>query len=580
MSVYFTAELEQQLLSFTREANAGRLPSENDLRFVLWPAAQYARWWLEGKPEPPVETVPNRSAFTHEQLTAELSGAHTAKEALTAVANAADMSAEALWNSLTQHPHRNLQWQQLAGRCFRVERSCCVCGRLMGAEDFDSAVCPSCASFDNKLGAVSLELQLTAKYGTGNVGKIHAWRIVRDLVRRIFGEHYDTDQKIYDRLCDWLQREYENRREELTGPWPSGGLESLDGWLLRARLPDVIRVLETRNNPAQEIQRKPPAGYLDEIYAAESEWWQAELRAFLADKGRITGTSRWHHVRDKLAEIDRRYGITPDDPRVYSIAAYKNERQNIESRAPYFQGAVESRHWHGCAVDDLDARHFGRIKMEYGHEAESRRHLWAHITKCAIPLLETLPKSRDDSLRSVDPELQRVYSALHDPKLQVLWAESPPYPPLTRQETIDKLWSIANRLEINERLPHYLPPEEFARVASDVVDLQRQGIIEPPVASQPAMEACAHSDLMEFDANSLPAAYREGGKADGLPLVVPYLAESIDWKLTASALAGARRDQRVRSVKVRIGGKLKDAHEFTSLAAYRLIKTRREDGER
>lgn len=81
-----------------------------------------------------------------------------------------------------------------------------------------------------------------------------------------------------------------------------------------------------------------------------------------------------------------------------------------------------------------------------------------------------------------------------------------------------------------------------------------------------------------FNAGNLPAEYREGGKPDGVPLVVPYLTESVDWQLSANALAGARSRSVIQSVKVRIDGKVKDAHEFVSLAAYRLAKTRREDG--
>jgi hypothetical protein len=94
---------------------------------------------------------------------------------------------------------------------------------------------------------------------------------------------------------------------------------------------------------------------------------------------------------------------------------------------------------------------------------------------------------------------------------------------------------------------------------------------------QQSAPANGNRNGVTYDAQSLPAEYRESGKPDGEPLVVPYLADNTDWLLTANVLAGARRNGKVKSVKVQIDGKTKDAHEFTSLAAFRLEKTRRED---
>jgi hypothetical protein len=205
--------------------------------------------------------------------------------------------------------------------------------------------------------------------------------------------------------------------------------------------------------------------YFAEIDATELEWWSSELPAWKEGTGaRVTGASPWNDNREKLADIDRRHGIAPGDSRLYSIQGYKADRARIElnwqqererngwiSRpapdALDFQAFWTAEYHHVCRLGDLDARHFGRLQLEHGHETESMRHLWAHITIFAIAMLETLRRT-DSNLRSVDPLLQRVYSALHE--MQVPWADSPPYHPLTWQESIDKLRSIANRLEADE----------------------------------------------------------------------------------------------------------------------------------
>ncbi|MEX2175368.1 MAG: hypothetical protein WD872_13485 [Pirellulaceae bacterium] len=209
------------------------------------------------------------------------------------------------------------------------------------------------------------------------------------------------------------------------------------------------------------------AGILDRYFAAidaaELEWWNDELPAWQADDGgRITGASPWHNNREKLAEIDRQHGIAPDDPRVYSIRGYKADRLELEWQqlcgrngwrsAPAPDASDFSAFWTAeyrrvCRRSDLDARHFGRLRMEHGHETESTRHLWAYITTFALTMLETQRKA-DNSLRFVDPILQRVYSALHE--MRIPWADSPSYHPLKWQKSIDKLRSIANHLEADE----------------------------------------------------------------------------------------------------------------------------------
>jgi hypothetical protein len=114
------------------------------------------------------------------------------------------------------------------------------------------------------------------------------------------------------------------------------------------------------------------------------------------------------------------------------------------------------------------------------------------------------------------------------------------------QKQIDDV-VILRHLAATSALTEYLPPEDASSE-------------EPQI----------------FDESTLPADYRENGRRKGEPLVVPYLTDSAAWLLSSGALAGARSRGTVKSVKVIIGGKLKDAHEFLSLLKFRHEKTGRE----
>ena len=69
----------------------------------------------------------------------------------------------------------------------------------------------------------------------------------------------------------------------------------------------------------------PLQAYYAEVRAAEDEYFNLHLR-----KGGPIGVSMWSENLALLREIDARHGVQPDDPRVYSIAAYQAERRQID----------------------------------------------------------------------------------------------------------------------------------------------------------------------------------------------------------------------------------------------------------
>lgn len=92
-----------------------------------------------------------------------------------------------------------------------------------------------------------------------------------------------------------------------------------------------------------------------------------------------------------------------------------------------------------------------------------------------------------------------------------------------------------------------------------------------------AIRASAHDSLPAvgavFNEATLPAEFREGGKTDGQPLVLPYLENNCDWKLSRSALTNAERSGKTHSVKVLVDGKRKTAYPYQALATIRMERT-------
>jgi hypothetical protein len=205
-----------------------------------------------------------------------------------------------------------------------------------------------------------------------------------------------------------------------------------------------------------------PAGYFDEIRRLEDGWYGQIVAKNL---GRVIGSSQWDSNLALLREIDGRYGIASNDSRVYSIAAYRAEREQLERQweatcvarnwtnlAPESSEFAESfhaqaRHW--ARMDDCRARHFPG--MNHG-TIDSLPKLWASVTLDTLPAVELLGNINLSDLNHRPAAclevVREVYSQMHS--LKIPWAPAPPYPALTTTEAIDELHRIAGRLESEE----------------------------------------------------------------------------------------------------------------------------------
>lgn len=198
------------------------------------------------------------------------------------------------------------------------------------------------------------------------------------------------------------------------------------------------------------------AAYRAELRAVEDGWYSR-------CKGeRAIGLSPWDAHAAKREEIDRRYGVSPDDPRVYSITAYLRERGEIEAEwnapcsAKGWEGAKEGtpefKDWwvshlrFQARLDDCMARHFPGLSRR---AIDTLPKLWAYVTHHLLASSEIVAhiyqKPADYRPPTCNREVQTAYSLLH--RLKVPWAEKPPYPSFTQQEAVDELTRIANRLE-------------------------------------------------------------------------------------------------------------------------------------
>lgn len=196
--------------------------------------------------------------------------------------------------------------------------------------------------------------------------------------------------------------------------------------------------------------------FLDEIRMFEDDWY-----AHHGIDGRIIGSTIWDANRDELRAIEERHGITKEDPRVYSITGYRrdvrliedewlstcneSEWTDIRSKSPQFQEYWKAYNRFLARRNDCRGRHFPRLSME--GPVDTLPGLWACITEIEIPVIESLKLAGSLAHKrdGLDPELQHVYSLMHE--LKIPWAPKPPYPSLNEQETIDALRQMANRLE-------------------------------------------------------------------------------------------------------------------------------------
>lgn len=241
-----------------------------------------------------------------------------------------------------------------------------------------------------------------------------------------------------------------------------------DAWEKHRAATGSETILLTQGTKPPDAPDPRLAPYFAEIRAVEDRWLAEEEGAWQTDnRGRNSGTSPWLHHRALLAGIDRRHGIGPEDPRVYSITAYLTEQRrltddwadlcrrhswhdqdSLSNEAKHAAWLASCRHY--ARLADLDARHFGDL-IRPVEELNSPRQLWAHITKCVLPMLESIRRNprqlavRPNEGDKFDVAVERVLAALH--LLKVEWAEVPSYQPLSVQESIDKMRAIANRLE-------------------------------------------------------------------------------------------------------------------------------------
>jgi hypothetical protein len=216
--------------------------------------------------------------------------------------------------------------------------------------------------------------------------------------------------------------------------------------------PGPLRGARDMSDPLQAHQA--------EIRAAEDELYDRCGR-----EGRVIGSSVWSANLDRLREIDARHGIRPDDPRVYSIAAYQAERRQIDQA---WDALCEERKWDRPDLDEIGSR--DKLSARWRHEARLadclERHFpglngldartidslpksWAYISEYLSVIFEQntrmFPAPAGTRPPTCEENVRQVYTLLHE--LKVPWAPPPPYPAFTQQEVRDELKRIANRLE-------------------------------------------------------------------------------------------------------------------------------------
>jgi hypothetical protein len=200
--------------------------------------------------------------------------------------------------------------------------------------------------------------------------------------------------------------------------------------------------------------------YYAEIRAVEDEYFNLHCR-----KGRRLGSSVWSANPDRLREIDERHGIRPDDPRVYSIAAYQAERRQIDEEwgelwkgrkwdQPDLDEDAQRALWaarnrYRARLDDCRARHFPNLHHLQPATIDTIPKLWAHIALHLTAVAEHIQgmHASPSGHRPVtgDEYVERAYGLLHE--LKIPWAPAPPYPSFTQREARDELTRLANLLE-------------------------------------------------------------------------------------------------------------------------------------
>jgi hypothetical protein len=200
------------------------------------------------------------------------------------------------------------------------------------------------------------------------------------------------------------------------------------------------------------------SAYYAEVRAFEETHWHPRYQ-----NGWTIGSSLWDAHRDRLDAIDKKHGIRPGDPRIYSIAAYLDERRQIEreweclrrdkhwesagSEMAYYKEYFAAQMTYEMRQSDCTARHFPRLNLGF---VDTIANLWALVRLRLLPCHE-LAELHPDKQPSepINRDLQRVYRQLHE--LRIPWAPAPPYAALKPGEAYDALLSLANRLEKEEQ---------------------------------------------------------------------------------------------------------------------------------
>jgi hypothetical protein len=202
------------------------------------------------------------------------------------------------------------------------------------------------------------------------------------------------------------------------------------------------------------------AAYFAELRSVEDDYYSR-----FCQKSRVLGVSFWDANLDQLREIDQKYNIRPDDPRVYSIAAFLGECKEIDDewnrlcrqnnwrgynqKAPGFQAfwLAQGRYW--ARKDDCLSRHFPGLRT--GH-VDTLPKLWAYIKSpllAAAKVVERVQPDKPGQRPLTYPEsVAEAYRLMLE--LKISWTPQAPFPNFTQQEAIHELTRIANRLEKEE----------------------------------------------------------------------------------------------------------------------------------
>ncbi len=204
----------------------------------------------------------------------------------------------------------------------------------------------------------------------------------------------------------------------------------------------------------------PPAGYTAEVRAAEEEFF----RSLRPDVGRAADQSAWETAEglERLREINKRHGVTPDDPRVYSIAAFKADFEATLEEADAL-GRADTGHFGGlplrraAMVADCQARHFPGLYPGWGTRPyfpgpNRLAKLWKYTRdQCTIQYsLSSYKLPRFDHAAAGKEVLHGLYATLSRFDLGAL-VPLVPWPTLSEQETVGELNRIRSELEEMER---------------------------------------------------------------------------------------------------------------------------------